>query len=273
MNKKINRDSLKITMLYRFPLYNRGFPIILFWSQKSGCTILAKWFFFQLGLLDQALQYNPWVHYYREQVYEKQKDHQKNLIQDLIQGKKTIKLVRNPYHRAVSSFLGLARMSFLGKARRRKEWEKIKKTLYNIKKYDDREFQESINFKQYLYYLKNTGTKVVLINAHRGQQYICNEETYVSNYIYLENFVNSIHNIEKKYELLESPETVFESQHHCSHLMKNTENYTEALISKKLLTRKSFPSYDSFYDQETTELVNELFKEDFKMYGYEKSLV
>ncbi|MEC3122054.1 glyoxalase, partial [Bacillus thuringiensis] len=39
------------------PHYHRKFPIILFWSQKSGCTSLANWFFYQIDLLQTALSY------------------------------------------------------------------------------------------------------------------------------------------------------------------------------------------------------------------------
>ncbi|HFK1792859.1 TPA: hypothetical protein ACGXGE_005781, partial [Bacillus pacificus] len=34
----------------RVPLFNSNFPLILFWSQKSGCTSLAHWFFYQINL-------------------------------------------------------------------------------------------------------------------------------------------------------------------------------------------------------------------------------
>ena len=270
MCEKINRNSLGITMLYRLPLYHKNFPLVLFWSQKSACTSLTKWFFFQLGLLDQALQYNSWVHYYREEVYQRQKDYQANLIHGLLQGKATIKLVRNPYQRVVSSFLGLARMSFFTKGTRKQEWQEIKKYLYNIKKYSDEGFEESISFKQYLYYLQGKGTKVSLINAHRAQQYIYDEETYVSDYLYLEDFRESIYNIEQEYGLLDSPQSIFESQHHRSHLMKEEGDWAEKLITEETFSREYLPTYDSFYDQETIELVNELFAEDFAVYGYQK---
>ncbi|HFJ9467067.1 TPA: RNA methyltransferase, partial [Bacillus cereus] len=32
----------------RVPHFNPNFPLILFWSQKSGCTSLAHWFFYQI---------------------------------------------------------------------------------------------------------------------------------------------------------------------------------------------------------------------------------
>lgn len=32
----------------RVPHFHKDFPLILFWSQKSGCTSLAHWFFIKL---------------------------------------------------------------------------------------------------------------------------------------------------------------------------------------------------------------------------------
>lgn len=30
----------------RTPLFHEDFPLILLWSEKSGCTTLLKWFFY-----------------------------------------------------------------------------------------------------------------------------------------------------------------------------------------------------------------------------------
>lgn len=257
-------------MAYRLPLYNKNFPLILFWSQKSGCTIFVKWFFFQLGLLDRALQYNPWVHYYREQIYEQQKNYKENLVEEILLSRKdTIKLVRNPYYRAISSFIALSRNVLL-RNKRQQEWKKIKKCLYNCKRYNDEKLLENISFKQFLYYLKKNGAKIGLVDGHRAQQYINNEETYVSNYIHLENFNSYIHEIEGKYELLDSPETILTSKHHQAHKMRKQGHYAEKIITEEIFSKNFLPTYDSFYDRETTELVNEIFKKDFEVYGYEK---
>ncbi|PEC57548.1 RNA methyltransferase, partial [Bacillus wiedmannii] len=41
----------------RVPHFHKDFPLILFWSQKSGCTSLAHWFFYQINLFKEAIKY------------------------------------------------------------------------------------------------------------------------------------------------------------------------------------------------------------------------
>ena len=37
---------------------------------KSGCTSLAKWFFYQIDLLQTALNYSPFIHNYEYDIYK-----------------------------------------------------------------------------------------------------------------------------------------------------------------------------------------------------------
>ena len=37
---------------------------------KSGCTSLAKWFFYQIDLLQTALSYSPFIHNYEYDIYK-----------------------------------------------------------------------------------------------------------------------------------------------------------------------------------------------------------
>src|SRR4051812_41416866 len=90
--------TLRRVIKDRIPHFHQDFPLTLFWSQKSGCTTLAQWFFFQIGLLEQAMQYSPWIHTYEHEKYITKTNHKKEVIENLLEGKKdTFKLVRNPY--------------------------------------------------------------------------------------------------------------------------------------------------------------------------------
>jgi hypothetical protein len=63
MNNK-KRELLAIKLITpSLPLYEKEFPLIFFWSPKSGCTSIIKWYFFQIGLLQKAIDYYPWVHF------------------------------------------------------------------------------------------------------------------------------------------------------------------------------------------------------------------
>jgi hypothetical protein len=77
-------------------LYEKNFPLLFFWSPKSGCTSLIKWFFFQIGILQKAVDYNSWVHFYRMEVFEKQENHKLKVVKQLADDNKEVyKLVRN----------------------------------------------------------------------------------------------------------------------------------------------------------------------------------
>ncbi|MDT9027452.1 sulfotransferase family 2 domain-containing protein [Rossellomorea yichunensis] len=235
------------------PLYKKEFPLIFFWSPKSGCTSIIKWFFFQNGLLQKATNYNPWIHYFRMEVYQKQNGYRTELKNELLNGKKdTYKLVRNPYARAVSSFLA---------------------TVYNeaIMKGVAPNINDGLSFKQFLYQVKKIGVSRDLINMHIAQQYGEGEELIVQNYLKIEDFERSIRNIESKYGLIQSNlSDIIKSPHHLSSKMTNKGLFADVIITKSS-SIEALPMYDSFYDKETKDLVRELFKKDFDAYGYNQA--
>ncbi|OFC94839.1 hypothetical protein BTGOE5_50650 [Bacillus thuringiensis] len=148
----------------RIPNYHRNFPIILFWSQKSGCTSLANWFFYQIDLLQTALSYSPFIHNYEYHIYKNTPAYSVRLgIALREKQKETFKLVRNPYRSAVSSFVSLIAPPYVENP----EWKPIRKFLYQ-----DENSPKGISFKQFLYYLFIKGAQADDINPHFTQQYI-----------------------------------------------------------------------------------------------------
>ncbi|WP_103580721.1 sulfotransferase family 2 domain-containing protein, partial [Bacillus thuringiensis] len=195
----------------RIPHFHKDFPIILFWSHRSGCTSLANWFFFQIGLYEEAMKYAPFIHYYESEIYKNKVDYYTNLEMQLLElSKDTIKLVRNPYKRAVSSFLILYDNPYASK-----QWEQIREYFYN-----DKNESKGISFKQFLYYVKEIGAKSILLDQHFSQQYIEGEEKVIKQNIKLENFNTIIPQLEKEYGLLSSDISLLtNSNHHRAHQM------------------------------------------------------
>ncbi len=235
------------------PLYSKEFPVMFFWSPKSGCTSLIKWFYFQLGILNEALDYDPWVHTYRMEVFQKQNDYMRNAILTLhdTKDKEVYKLVRNPYTRAVSSFLFAFSFD--------EAMNSVAPEAVN----------GSISFKEFLYKVKNN--EHGRIDTHISKQYVQNEEAYVTKYIRLENFASEMAAIEKSYGLLASPlEEITKSHHHNADKISAgiNQSFADVKLSKQSLRNMSLPDYRHFYDEETKNLVQELFTDDFKTYGY-----
>ncbi|WP_088103460.1 sulfotransferase family 2 domain-containing protein [Halalkalibacter urbisdiaboli] len=245
--------NVKEFLKVKLPLYHNDFPLILYWSPKSGCTSLTKWFFFQIGLLEEAEAYHPWIHKYRGKIFLQQQNYKEKLEKHMLNSTKaSYKLVRNPYTRAVSSFLH---------------------TISNpqLKSEIGVEINEGLSFKQFLYGLKEVGVDIKSINPHFAEQYIKGEENLIQEYIYLEHFNQSIRKIEKQFHLKTSPlNRITKSPHHHSTKMKESGEIVEKKFTRASL-RETIPSYDSFYNQETVELVKTLYQNDFKAYGYSQN--
>ncbi|WP_144640565.1 sulfotransferase family 2 domain-containing protein [Bacillus cereus] len=256
-------EDIKALIEYgeRIPHFHKDFPIILFWSHRSGCTSLANWFFFQIGLYEEAMKYAPFIHYYESDIYKNENDYYVDLEIELLELKKdTIKLVRNPYKRAVSSFLILYDNPYASK-----QWEGIRDYFYN-----DKNIPKGISFKQFLYYVKAIGPKSSQLDQHFSQQYIDGEEKIIKQNIKLENFNTIIPKLEKKYGLLSSNISLLTSStHHRAHQMIYKGNYANKDITNPQFP--SLPTYQSFYDEEAIKLVSEIFTDDFEAYGYKKN--
>ncbi|EJR99083.1 hypothetical protein IKG_02176 [Bacillus cereus VD200] len=74
----------------RIPHFQQDFPLILFWSHRSGCTSFANWFFYQIGLYAEAIQYDPFIHYYEFQVYKSETSYYEKLEKEVLQLKKIL---------------------------------------------------------------------------------------------------------------------------------------------------------------------------------------
>lgn len=101
-------DCRKLLTQAPVPLYSDEFDIAVLWSAKAGCTFAIKWLYYQEGILDEALAYAAWPHRYRQDVYYKRAGYFDKLKRIPELGGRAIKFVRNPYDRAVSSYLAFA---------------------------------------------------------------------------------------------------------------------------------------------------------------------
>lgn len=237
------------------PLFHKDFPIIFFWNPKCGCTSLIKWFYFQIGILEEANKYSQWVHTYRENVYERQPNYKLDLKNELLNLKKvTCKVTRNPYKRAVSSYIATLAMP-----------EIMRQIAPDV--------TQGFSFRQFLYRLEKIGVEREIVNSHVAQQYIAGEEHFINNYINLENLNSELRNIERKYNLLPSPlDVITQSHHHVAHKMNRNQTVKELVADVNLFSSirsSKLPPYQNFYDAETKKLVFELYEQDFIMLGYD----
>lgn len=253
----------------RTPLFAEAFPIIVLYSQKSGSTSVVKWFFWHNGLLDTALALGDWVHTYENLVFKKSPGYRLRLVELLCSGERQlVKFTRNPFQRAVSSFTMLSgpqmrSARYFG----HREWQKLRAF-----KYGSAEDRRGISFLDFLLYLKSTGVGLGQTNPHFAQQFRREELAFpVQNYP-LEEMAAALHRLEDALGLPACPDEVISSSHHRRYAAESGENAARMEIEPLSFAAADPPPYRRFYDDVTTELVGELFAEDFRQYGFRPTL-
>ncbi|ABG53420.1 hypothetical protein Tery_4433 [Trichodesmium erythraeum IMS101] len=234
--KNVNR--MKIKTVRNMLLVNNIF--IVDWTEKAGCTIVCKMFFDVMGILQEALDYNSWIHNYRQdKFYEKFG----KVTEDMLSGDKFVKMkfVRNPYTRAVSSYFAAN--------------ENNKQYLKGYEHLD-------LSFYDFLLLVKQKK----IVNDHWRTQYQEIESRFnFDEIIKIENIEQEVKRLNQKYSLNLQLHT------HSSHHHKKDKNKSEFVGRKKyseLEISGTIPDYRNFYDDETKLLVSEIYEKDLKTYKY-----
>ena len=211
-------------------IINQKDKLIFLWSLRSASAVVCQVAFESMGILDGALKFNPFVHKYRKNVYLKNAINIKDVIYD--SNYRVIKVVRNPYARAVS----LLRIAH----------------RYGI----------DCSFHELMKMLTEKKIKIHNVLGHCKHQYLQNEEMYIDYYIKIENPAT-----EKIYEDT-SIKLNFDkkSLHHTTKI-----NYTEPIFignTKYKLIKQMPTDYKLFYNDEIKKLVEELYEIDIIKYNY-----
>jgi hypothetical protein len=248
----------------RIPLHDERMPFSLAWTPKAGCTSLTKWFLFQVGELDAALEYDPWIHRYRREVFQARKRYRAEWLDILSKRDKPVfKLVRNPYDRAMSSCFHV-----VVALTRRNKHPLSRLAAVAAAMLAEAGIEGKFSFRQYLTALETYRRKQSRIDAHIDQQYRPSEESVVSRIFRLEEFEAEIRELEEKYALKHSPvELLVQSRHHRRQNSALPGSLPDALLDGPMV-HAATPSYEAFYDEGTRALVQAIFADDFLHYGY-----
>ena len=203
-------------------------------TPRGGCSISFQQYLDLLGLLNDGLNYNSFIHEYRVRVFDinvKCDD-----INILVNKKYTfVKFIMNPYIRAVSIYRA--------------------QTSHNL------------SFRKYLIELVNN--KIYYFNDndkyHYLPQYIDGEENIITKYVKIDKnetfkitlFDGTLYNLDvNKYSS-------------CHHGYKNIDNITFCGDLPKNIVNSNLPkSYKYFYDDEIKKMVESFYKKDIEHYGY-----
>jgi hypothetical protein len=250
-------------------LYDYDQKIVLMWSAKAGCTFFCKWFFAQMNLLDAALYYHPWVHLFREEVYYKSDGYVKNLHEVLNGDFTVIKVVREPFARAVSSYFTalhqiVNKEGFVAHDKVKKALEKFLKRPLSA--------NETLSFREFVHYLG--AIDILDCDVHHRQQLHPLEIEHVltpSYVIKLEESEDALKRIEVELNLKTTDlNRLKQSPHHTKR-----ESQAEFCGDRKFTWAPHFrfPTHRSFYDADLTRKIAGIYKMDFNAYGYEPGLL
>ncbi|WP_157961896.1 sulfotransferase family 2 domain-containing protein [Acuticoccus kandeliae] len=260
-------------MRFRIPLYDPSFPYIILWSQKSGCTTVVKWFFAQLGILDEAFAHSPWIHDYESRVFKRREGYQRELLAALKSGShKVVKVVRDPMVRAPSAFLVLAEKGAIIKHRRhwvQDHWALVDEWLASR----GLDPAEGINFLEHLDMVNEFETRLPQsINQHLSPQYINGEEAFVQRHIPIESFTDWVKEVsgEPGVKPIDLEAIEGSSHHHGSDPARTAalgETPETARITRGVYADWLFPSSRAFINERSIAKIRETYRLDFKAYG------
>jgi len=234
----IKKKNLSITgygnSIYKDLFYcDNENKICISFTPRGGCSISFQQYLDLIGLLKDGLDYNPFIHFYRCEIFIPNVKFIN--IDELIKQKFTfVKFIMNPYIRAVSIFRA--------------------QTSHNL------------SFRKYLKQLINNEIDYFNDNDkyHYHQQYIPGEEKIITKYIKIdknETFEIKLSN-GTPYNL---DVNKFTSYHHG----KKTENTNFCGDLLKDNINNSLPkSYKYFYDEEIKKMVDIYYKQDIENYKY-----
>jgi hypothetical protein len=203
-------------------------------TPRGGCSIAFQQFLDLNNLLNDGLNYNDFIHFYRLEIMDN------NVkvcdINKLVEEKYTfVKFIMNPYIRAVSIYRA--------------------QTSHNL------------SFREYLKELINN--KIHYFNDndkyHYHQQYIDGEENIITKYIKIDKY--------ETFEIRLFDGTLYTldvnkytSNHHGIKQIYNTNFYGDLSLNECNFNLPK--TYKYFYDDEIREMVETFYKDDIEHYGY-----
>ena len=270
--KSINKVGFLPDFGARVPLHHDDFPFVILWSEKAGCTAVAKWFFWQIGLLDEALDYHPWVHNYENDKFKSAPNYMQQCLGDIERGKPVVKFVRNPYNRSFSGYLELCNPKI---AQPGPHWTKRyrRRVLTAVLGFEE-ELEYCFSFRQYINWL--VAQPIAGLDPHLSPQYIKGEEHLITRIHQIETGAEGMRSLEEEFGLKKSAERrdLFQSEHHHRKKKLSPKPAVSVFDLGIPIRRTKYfqiiePTLDEFQGDLVGKEIRRFFANDFISYGYE----
>ena len=234
--------------------------IVVMWSPKAACTTAITWAFQHNGLLEEALGFSHWIHRYRLRHYQKTERYLGRLRHLRQHSRYVVKIVRNPFERAVSSFVHAYRHDYEDFALR----EMLGRPIDRHQRFSFREFvdlleRSNLNRCNPHHRLQSTPLERHILFGLKPHRTIKIED----------GLERALSEIEHTFNLPATDFTnpVFRSGHHTSRAASS-----ELAADRRDLWGPVLPPAAAFYDDALIARVARLYAEDFQRYGYDVKL-
>jgi Sulfotransferase family len=241
------------------PIVDLKNKIVLLWSAKAGSVFAIKWMFRQMGLLEEALTFDRWVHHYRMNVFY-DSDRYKAGVEDFLQSPSSyrfVKFVRSPFKRAVSSYVYV-----LQNMERNSD---LAKTLIGA----DQKF--TLSFSEFVTYLGTIDLRDCDVHyrtqTHELERQLCRGSMFLLN---LDYSMESLPKLESYLGLSQTdPQQYRVSSHHAIRSAGTPAGFAgDQVFEFSDRGRAAVPDYRSFYNRDLEQRVYDLYVEDFLRYGF-----
>jgi hypothetical protein len=228
--------------------------LVFGFSPKAACTVGARLFFSHIGKLDEALAYHRHIHMYRK-VYTRahRLDVSRHWNGDFVK----IKLVRNPFSRAVSGYTHAMITGFMDR---------------DLRRFFKLEDPKDLSFSRFLEYLE--AHRNFRLDPHIDVQVFREEGSrYPYDYILkIEELKAGVADIERRFGIrFDLNDRLLHSPHHRRKLAAGEGDCSEVPF-RELVQHvdggPSVPPHGDFYGPATRARVAELFRLDLDSYGY-----
>jgi hypothetical protein len=235
------------------PLVSREQRLAVLFTPKAGCTFAVSWYFEQTGLLAEALAHNHWVHRFRHE-YCKSDRYRPEHIAD--PGMRIVKFVRNPFDRAVSSYVHAVRTGYADK---------------EVAHFLGRELsrQKTFSFREFVEYLGSTSLRTCNPH-HRLQLHELEAEglVRVDHVVQVEHGRQQVPALEASLGLKATDlDRLMTSTHHATRVASERFVGDDRLVLGR--DSASVAPTRNFYDDALAARVATLYATDFAAYGYE----
>lgn len=206
-------------MRRRKPLWDPGFPCVIFWSHKAACTALAHWFFAQLGSPQRVRPefarhgYRGLrIHEYEHGVHNRREGYLAGCVSALRAGRPAIQFVRDPAARAFSGFLGSCRRA--AQSREQFWGARVRAEVLAFLQRRDGTQRAAYSFVDYLEWLAQV--RAPALDDHVAPQFLGLERVFAPEIVPIESLGEQLARLEQRFGLpaLARDAQLLESTHH-----------------------------------------------------------